>query len=335
MTSSNVDAAGSCESSRVTRRTFLRSSAAASVTGAVAAAALPGDVSAEEGPHMQDAESPATTPLSIIRKRIPRTGELLPAIGLGTSQTFDATGDEEIEALVPVMRAFLDAGGSLIDSSPMYGESERVTGQLLARVGRRDVFFATKVWTEEGKEAGIAQMNESLRLMGAGDRIDLMQVHNLVDWRTHLPSLREWKQAGKLRYLGITEMRDWETVESIMRGESIDFIQVPYSMGERVVEERILPAAHDLGVAVLVMRPFMRSRLFQRVEGKSLPEWASEFDCTSWAQFFLKWIIAHPAVTCPIPATSNPKHMIDDMRAGSGRMPDEATRARMLAAVME
>jgi len=325
------------------RRSFLKGAAGASLGAAATAAALPIGVSARnaivpEGasdagpaPSQDSADIP---PPAILRKRIPRSGELLPVIGLGTSQTFNVSAEAEVTALVPVMRAFLDSGGALIDSSPMYGKSETVTGQLLARVDRRDIFFATKVWTEEGKEAGIAQMNESMRRMGAGERLDLMQVHNLVDWETHLPTLREWKEAGKLRYLGITEMRDWETVERIMREEDIDFIQVPYSMGERAVEERILPAANDLGVAVLVMRPFMRSRLFQQVEGKALPAWAAEIDCSSWAQFFLKWIIGHPAVTCPIPATSDAGHMIDDMRAGSGRMPDEDMRKRMLETVM-
>jgi diketogulonate reductase-like aldo/keto reductase len=307
-----------------TRRTFCKTAAGASVMAAIPAPVLAGQD--EQGAPAR----PEPAPASILRKRIPRTGELLPVIGLGTSQTFDVSSNEEIEALVPVMRIFLDAGGSLIDSSPMYGQSEAVTGELLERVGRQDVFFTTKVWTDEGRDAGIAQMNESMGLMGAGDCIDLMQIHNLVAWETHLPTLREWKEAGKLRYLGITEMRNWELVERIMREESIDFIQIPYSMGEREVEERILPAALDLGVAVLVMRPFMRSRLFERVEGRELPDFAAEIDCTSWAQFFLKWIIAHPAVTCPIPATSNPRHMLDDMRAGSGPMPDEATRARMV-----
>jgi aryl-alcohol dehydrogenase-like predicted oxidoreductase len=267
---------------------------------------------------------------AVARRRIPRTGELVPCIGLGTSRTLDVDPGGDLAGLVEVVRVFLDAGGSLIDSSPMYGRAEAVVGRLLARLGREDVFFATKVWTEEGPEAGIAQMEASERLMGAR-RIDLMQIHNLVGYATHLKTLRAWKAEGRVRYVGATEMRNWTEVERILREDELDFIQVPYSMVEREVEARVLPAALEHGVAVLVMRPFQRAGLFDKVEGKALPGWAAEIDCTSWAQFFLKWVLGHPAVTCPIPATSNPQHMADNMRAGVGRLPDEALRKRMLA----
>jgi aryl-alcohol dehydrogenase-like predicted oxidoreductase len=273
--------------------------------------------------------APASACAAVARRRIPRTGELLPCIGLGTSRTLDVDPAGDLSGLKAVMQRFFDLGGSVIDSSPMYGRAEAVVGQLLSGLGRSDAFFATKVWTDKGREAGIAQMGDSERLMGAA-RIDLMQIHNLVDYSTHLATLREWKAAGRIRYIGATEMKRFDEVERIVREDGIDFIQIPYSMKERVVEQRVLPAARDHGVAVLVMRPFERAGLFDRVEGKPLPEWAKEFDCTSWAQFFLKWVLAHPAVTCPIPATSKVEHLVDNMAAGVGRLPDESLRKRML-----
>jgi aryl-alcohol dehydrogenase-like predicted oxidoreductase len=273
---------------------------------------------------------PTANAQAVQRRRIPRTGELVPCVGLGTSRTLDVDPDGDLGGLVEVMRIFLAAGGAVVDSSPMYGHAETVVGRLLDALGRHDVFFATKVWTDEGREAGIEQMTASARRMGA-QRIDLMQIHNLVDYATHLATLREWKAEGRVRYVGATEMRDLAEVERIVREDELDFIQVPYSMVERQVEERVLPAARDHGVGVLVMRPFQRAGLFDKVEGEPLPEWASEIDCTSWAQFFLKWVLGHPAVTCPIPATSDPKHVVDNMGAGVGRMPDDAMRKRMLA----
>jgi aryl-alcohol dehydrogenase-like predicted oxidoreductase len=267
---------------------------------------------------------------AVARRRIPKTGELVPCIGMGTSRTLDVDPDGDLADLIEVVRVFLDAGGSLIDSSPMYGRAEAVVGRVLARLGRRDVFFATKVWTKEGREAGIAQMEASERLMGAR-HLDLLQIHNLVGYATHLATLRAWKAEGRVRYVGATEMADWAEVERILREDDLDFIQVPYSMVEREVEARVLPAALEHGVAVLVMRPFQRAGLFDKVESKPLPGWASEIDCSSWAQFFLKWVLGHPAVTCPIPATSKPHHMADNMAAGFGPLPDEAMRKRMLA----
>ena len=277
--------------------------------------------------------APAGAPRAeaVARRRIPRTGELVPCVGMGTWQTFDVDPAGELADQVAVMRAFLDGGGALIDSSPMYGRAEEVVGRVLAQLGREDLFLASKVWTDEGREAGIAQMEASGRLMGGGRRLDLLQVHNLVGYGTHLKTLRAWKAEGRVRYIGATEMQDWKEVERILGEDGLDFVQVPYSMADRAVEARVLPAALDHGVAVLVMRPFQEGGLFNKVKGKSLPGWAAELGCTGWAQVFLKWILGHPAVTCPIPATSKPHHMTDNLRAGIGPLPDEPLRKRMLA----
>jgi len=255
-------------------------------------------------------------------------------IGLGTWQTFDV-GDaaEERTPLTEVLRRFLAAGARVIDSSPMYGRAEQVTGDLLAGLGgdaAGQPFLATKVWTS-GKQAGIEQMERSLARLRR-KRIDLMQVHNLLDWQTHLPVLREWKQAGRIRYLGVTHHAHgaFAELERVVRTESVDFVQLPYSMADRAAEARLLPAARDTGTAVLVMRPFEEGQLFARVKGKQLPAWAADIDCSSWAQLFLKFILGHPAVSCPIPATSKPDHLADNVQAGYGRLPDEAMRKRML-----
>jgi aryl-alcohol dehydrogenase-like predicted oxidoreductase len=214
----------------------------------------------------------------------------------------------------------------------MYGRAETVTGDLLRELGQeRTPFLATKVWTS-GREAGVEQMRDSMRKMGHGT-LDLLQVHNLVDWRTHLPVLREWKQAGRIRYLGVTHYQPsaFGELEKLLRQEALDFVQLPYSLAVRDAEKRLLPTAAEHGAAVLVMRPFEGGELFRRVKARPLPPWAADFDCTSWAEFFLKYILGHPAVTCPIPATSNPRHLEDNLRAGHGRLPDEKTRARMVA----
>jgi diketogulonate reductase-like aldo/keto reductase len=256
---------------------------------------------------------------------IPRSGEELPVIGMGTWQTFD-TSDRA--PLREVVKALLDAGGSLIDSSPMYGRSEQTVGEVLRDLGAgQRAFLASKVWTS-GNEAGVAQMQDSIRQMG---RIDLMQIHNLLDWRAHLPTLRAWKEAGTIRYWGITHssLSAFGEMERIVREEKPDFAQLPYSIGVREAERRLLPACAEHGVAVLVMRPFEGGSLFAGTRGRSLPAFAAEIDCTSWAQIFLKFILGHPAVTCPIPATSNPAHMVDDLRAGFGRLPDAAMRRRI------
>lgn len=271
--------------------------------------------------------SPASPP-AVMRKRIPKTGEWIPAIGMGTSRTFNVEPEGDIAAQVAVLREFLHAGGSVIDSSPMYGHSEAVIGKACEALGRYDYFSATKVWTRDGRRAGVEQMNESMRLMRAPS-MDLMQVHNLVGLEDHLPTLRDWKREGKIRYLGITEMRDMDRVVRLMEHEDLDFIQIPYAADDRGVEERVLPAALDTGTAVLVMRPFGRGRLFEVTRGKPLPGWADEIEARSWAQVFLKWLIGNPAITCPIPATSKPHHMVDNMGAGHGPLPDEALRRRI------
>ncbi|MEZ5979691.1 MAG: aldo/keto reductase [Planctomycetota bacterium] len=239
-----------------TRRNVLQGALAAG-----AAVGLAGAASAAR----RDGEDDACA--AVARRRIPSTGELVPCIGLGTSRTLDVDPNGDLGELVEVMRSFLAHGGSLVDSSPMYGKAEAVVGRLVERLGRDDLFFATKVWTDEGREKGIAQMEDSARLMGA-QRIDLMQIHNLVGYATHLETLRRWKAEGKVRYVGATEMRNWKEVERIITEDGLDFVQVPYSMVEREVEQRILPAAKDHGVAVLVMRPFQRAGLFDKVEGR-------------------------------------------------------------------
>jgi len=214
----------------------------------------------------------------------------------------------------------------------MYGRAEEVTGDELAAIGAIGTpFLATKVWTS-GKQAGIDQMKRSLARMR---RVDLMQVHNLLDWQTHLPVLRDWKAAGTFRYLGVTHYQhaQFGTIEKLMRGEQLDFIQIPYSIVDRVAEARILPAARDTGTAVLVMTPFESGALFRQVRGTPLPSWAGELGCTSWAQVFLKFILGHPAVTCPIPATSSAAHLADNLGAGDGPLPDEGLRAKMAAAL--
>jgi diketogulonate reductase-like aldo/keto reductase len=267
----------------------------------------------------------------ILQRPIPSSGENIPAIGLGTWRTFDVgPSAAEREPLGEVLRRFVELGGRVIDSSPMYGTAESVAGDLAADQGVTErLFLATKVWTS-GREAGIAQMEQSLRRL-RGRRLDLLQIHNLLDWKTHLRTLREWKQAGRVRYVGITHYTAsaYEELERVLRAEPLDFVQLNYSLGERQAEQRILPLARERGVAVLVNRPFSEGGLFQRVRGRPLPAGAAELGCESWAQVFLKWILAHPAVTCVIPATSRPQHLVDNMKAGIGPLPDAAARARL------
>jgi len=262
---------------------------------------------------------------AMITRPIPSSGEAMPVIGLGTSQVFDVGADERArQPLRAVLQAFVDAGGKSIDTSPMYGRAEAVTGDLVAMAGVRSrVFLATKVWTS-GREAGIAQMRRSAELLQS-PVVDLIQIHNLQDWRTHLATLRTMKAEGKIRYIGITHYTTGSLPElaRILSSEpGIDFVQCAYSLGTRVAETALLPVAASRGVAVIVNRPFEDGGMFARVRGRALPEWASDFDCTSWAQLFLKYIIAEPAVTCAIPATASPAHMEDDLKAGFGRLPD-------------
>lgn len=289
------------------------------------------------GPAQSPSQGSASGPASdekraLITRPIPRTGEQLPVIGLGTWQTFNVGPDAKDRApLKDVLKRFLERGGRLIDSSPMYDRAELVVGDLLTELGQqRAPFLATKVWTM-GKAEGEQQMRTSIQRMGRG-RMDLMQVHNLVDVKTHLATLREWQEAGRVRYIGVTHYQSsaFETLEKLIRQETIDFVQLPYSILQREAENRLLPACAERGVAVVVMSPFEQGGLFEKVRGKPLPPWAADFDCSSWAQYFLKFILGHPAVTCPIPATSNPKHLEDNLKAGLGRLPDEKTRARMV-----
>lgn len=265
----------------------------------------------------------------LVEKRIPSTGEAIPVIGLGTSRTFAAAPGPAREALVPVLQAFFDLGGRLIDSSPMYGPAEEVVGELLARTRHERVFAATKVWTD-GAKAGIEQVERSRRLWGV-PRLDLVQIHNLRDWRTHHATLRAWKAEGKIRYVGITTShgRMHDELERALAKEPFDFVQLSYNLEDREVERRLLPLAADRGIAVIVNRPFQLGGLFEKVKGKPLPPWAGELGIASWAQYFLEFAVSHPAVTCAIPATSKVKHMEDNMGAARGRLPDAAERERM------
>ena len=271
----------------------------------------------------------------MIERRIPASGEMVTAVGLGTWRTFDVGSAASDRApLRTVLERFVALGGRVIDSSPMYGAAESVVGDLATEIGVGDrLFVATKVWTT-GRRQGIAQMEQSLRELRRR-RVDLMQVHNLVDWRTQLGTLREWKAAGRIRYVGVTHYTAsaYDELERVLRSETLDFVQVNYSIGERDAERRILPVARDRGVAVLVNRPFSEGGLFQRVRGQPLLPLAADIDCDSWAQLFLKWILAHPTVTCVIPATSRPDHLEDNMKAATGRLPDPAMRDRIAAAV--
>ncbi len=272
---------------------------------------------------------------SILKRPIPRTGELLTAVGLGTSGRFNVGPDASDRAPVKeVLRLFVEMGGALVDTSPSYGRSEGVLGDLSAELGiRKSLFLATKVSTRGDREEGIQQMDGSLKALHT-TRVDLMQVHNLKNWKTHLQTLREWKEAGRIRYLGVTTswVGDFEELEGIIRNENLDFVQLNYNIQTRDAEMRLLPLAADTGTAVLVNRPFQRARLFRklRVLGNQPPAWAAEFDCATWSQFLLKFILSHPAVTCTIPATRKPKHLVDNMRAGMGRLPDEKMRRRMV-----
>jgi diketogulonate reductase-like aldo/keto reductase len=277
------------------------------------------------------------TMTSSLRRAIPRAGESLPVMGLGTWQTFDVGKDEAARApLREVLREFARLGGRVVDSSPMYGQSETVVGDLAAELGlHKELFLATKVWTS-GREAGIRQMEQSFRRLRA-QRLDLMQIHNLVDWRTHLDTLRRWKEKGRIRYIGVTHYTEsaYDELARVLETEELDFVQLNYSIAEREAERRLLPLAAERRVGVLVNRPFAEGALFRKVRGKPLPPWAAEAGCASWAQFFLKFIISHPAVTCAIPATSKLQHLIDNMQAGLGPPPDAATRERMARAVTE
>jgi aryl-alcohol dehydrogenase-like predicted oxidoreductase len=266
---------------------------------------------------------------------IPKSGEPIPVIGLGTSKVFDVgSGATERAALKNVLEAFVETGGRVVDSSPMYGRAERVVGEIVAAAGLRNrLFLASKVWTT-GRDAGVEQVENSLRVMGDG-RMDLMQVHNLVDLKTQLATLRKLRDAGRVRYVGVSHWiaSAYAELERTLREEELDFVQLNYSIVEREAETRLLPLAVERRVAVLVNRPFAQGGLFDKVKDKRLPDWAASFDATSWGQFFLKFVVSHPAVTCAIPATANVEHLRDNMAAGFGRLPDSAMRERMAAIV--
>jgi aryl-alcohol dehydrogenase-like predicted oxidoreductase len=291
----------------MTRAEFLRLSA-----GAIAACALGGRA-------LQSIASPAMP-----TRAIPSTGEPLPVIGLGTYQGFDvAPGSAAYAQLPEVLRALFAGGGSVIDSSPMYGRAEATTGELLAAAGIRSrAFLATKVWTR-GRADGRRQIEESLRLLRA-DPVDLLQVHNLLDWRTHLPTLRELKAAGRIRYIGITHYSAgaYDELAAVMRAERFDFLQINYSLDEREAERTILPLAAERGMAVLINRPFGGGGLLRRLRDRPLPDWAAEIGTATWAQLLLKFVLSQPAVTCAIPGTGRPEHMADNARGGVGPIPD-------------
>ena len=303
-----IERRGNAESpTPMTRAAFLRLSA-----GAIAVCALGG------GP-LQAIASPAMR-----TRAIPSTGEPLPVIGLGTYQGFDvAPGSAAYAQLPEVLRTLFGAGGSVIDSSPMYGQAEATTGELLAASGSRSkAFLATKVWTR-GHAEGLRQIEESLRLLRA-DPIDLMHVHNLLDWRTQLPTLRELKAAGRIRYIGITHYSTsaYGELAAVMRAERLDFLQINYSLDERDAERKILPLAAERGMAVLINRPFGGGGLLRRLRDRPLPGWAAEIGAATWAQLLLKFVLSQPAVTCAIPGTGRPEHMADNARGGIGPIPE-------------
>ncbi|MDH4869997.1 aldo/keto reductase [Pseudomonas sp. BN515] len=269
----------------------------------------------------------------VLRRAIPSTGEQVPVIGVGTYRGFDISHDASAAwaDCRKVLEALFAAGGSVIDSSPMYGQAEEVVGGLLSELKAQDrAFVATKVWTQ-GRQHGVEQMQHSMRLLRR-QRIDLMQVHNLVDWQEHLTTLRQWKEEGRIRYLGVTHYTSsaYDELERVLRAEKLDFLQIDYALNDRDAEERILPLAQERGVAVLINRPFDGGNLLRNLLQQPLPEWAGDYSCTSWSQLLLKFCLSHPAVTCVIPGTGNPRHMLDNLQAGRGKEPDQALRDRLI-----
>ncbi|MGE0724673.1 MAG: aldo/keto reductase [Alphaproteobacteria bacterium] len=297
----------------ISRASFLR------LAGATLLAAASGRATAREG--------------TMLTRPIPSTGAALPVVGCGTWRTFDVGPSEAERApLAEVLRILFEAGGSVIDSSPMYGAAEGVVGDLLTAMSAHDrAFIATKVWTR-GRAEGIRQMERSFALLQRR-RIELMQVHNLLDWRTHLATLRDWRRDGRIGLVGITHytVGAHDELAAVMASETVDFVQLNYSIDDRAAERRLLPLAAERGIAVLVNQPFGGGGLLRGLIGKPLPGWAAEIDCSSWPQVLLKFILTHPAVTCVIPGTGRPQHMADNVRAGFGAMPDAAMRARMVA----
>jgi len=292
------------------------------VMGLVAAGAVAG--------HLPQAAWSADN-ARMVTRRIPRTEETVPVIGMGSSNTFDVGGDTaEREPLREVLRLFTQAGGAVIDTSPMYGRSEEVLGDLFAELKMRPkIWLATKVWTQ-GRVAGAEQIADSMRKLRT-ERLELLQIHNLLDWREHVPTLRAMKDDGKLRFTGITHYRAdaHADVERVLRAERFDWVQINYSLAEREAERSLFPYCQEQGIAVLANRPFADGGLFDRTRGKNLPPWAAEIGCASWAQFFLRFAASHAAVTCVIPATAKPRHMQDNAAAGATPLPDTRQRTRM------
>ena len=289
-------------------------------------------------PFQGDASESTAAPMgAMLSRKIPSSGEMLPVIGLGTWRTFDVgRSAAERAPLEEVMSSFVALGGKLVDSSPMYGSAEEVVGDLAAKLDLRpQLFLATKVWTS-GKEAGIDQMEDSMRKLPSG-LIDLMQVHNLLDVGPHLDTLEAWKREDRVRYIGVTHYvaSAHDALAQVVASRPLDFIQINYSVAEREAEQRLLPLARDRGVAVIANRPFGAGGLLRRVAARPLPPWAADIDCTSWPQLLLKFVVSHPDVTCAIPATSKPAHLRDNMQAGFGRLPDEETRNRIAAAAID
>jgi diketogulonate reductase-like aldo/keto reductase len=295
--------------------------------GALAAASL----GLGRGTGFAAPAGPSARPGDLILKAIPGSGEEIPVIGMGTWQTFMVEETEaELAPLREVLRTFHEMGGRVVDSSPMYGNAEKVTGDLAGQLGLvDDLWVATKVWTR-GAEEGRAQMEQSMSELRRRN-IELMQVHNLMDVDVHLETLQAWKEQGRFRYIGITNtsVQRYPAVEALLDDERIDFVQTNYSLAERQAADRLLPKAMERGIAVITARPFAGGGIFGRVRDRPLPAWAADFDCTAWSQFFLKYIVSHPAVTCAIPATSNPSHMRENMGAARGTLPNAALRRRM------
>ncbi|WP_044870299.1 aldo/keto reductase [Pseudomonas sp. LFM046] len=274
--------------------------------------------------------------LPLRRRSIPSSGEQLPVIGVGTYRGFDISRDASAAwaDCRKVLKELFAAGGTVIDSSPMYGQAEEVVGGLLNELKANDrAFVATKVWTQ-GRQRGVEQMQHSMRLLQR-QRVDLMQVHNLVDWKEHLVTLRQWKEEGRIRYVGVTHYTSsgYDELETVLRADHLDFLQIDYALNDRDAEERILPLAQDRGVAVLINRPFGGGNLLRNLQQQPLPKWAGDYDCRSWPQLLLKFCLSHPAVTCVIPGTGNPRHMLDNLQAGRGKEADQAFRERLIRAV--
>lgn len=307
----------------LTRREFLKKTAG----GALAALALPGCL--PEG-FLAGGSTPDSTDPDLITNEIPSSGEEVPAVGIGMRNYRTEWAEDGIEAYRRTIEVFHERGGRVLDTAPSYGDSESVLGGILEDLGiREDLFLATKV-DRRGREAGVRRMEDSLEKIGT-DHVELMQVHNLRDAETQLATMREWREDGRVEHAGITTSRDSQYSEllRLMRAEEMDFVQVDYSLGNRTADEEILPLAREKGIAVMVNMPFGRGELFKTVEGRDLPGWADDFDADSWAQFFLKYVISHPAVTVVIPGTTEPGHARDNMGAAGGALPDPETRRRM------